>query len=123
MALSCSCDYEPEPGMKCWQAGEDFSRMPLLSRRKRCCSCNKLLEPSSTVVEIERNKIPETDVEVRIYGENGEIPLASWYLCEKCGEIYLTLADIGYECIYPPSTLAAQKEYWEETGFDPDKYR
>lgn len=123
MALSCSCDFEPEPGAKCWLAGEDFSKMPLLSRRKRCCSCNHLLEPGSEVVKIARNKIPETDVEVKIYGEDGEIPLATWYLCEKCGEIYLTLAEIGYECIYPPDTLDAQEEYWEITGFDPNKYK
>ncbi len=123
MALSCSCDYEPEPGMKCWQTGKDFSKMPLLSRRKRCCSCKKLLEPGSDVVKIERNKIPDTDVEVRIYGEDGEIPLAPWYLCAKCGEIYLTLVEIGYECIYPPDTLAAQTEYWELTDFDPDRYK
>ena len=88
MALSCSCDYEPEPGMKCWQTGKDFSKMPLLSRRKRCCSCKKLLEPGSDVVKIERNKIPDTDVEVRIYGEDGEIR-------------YYLLALLGFFCLSP----------------------
>lgn len=122
MALSCSCDFELEPGIKRWIADEDFSKMPLLSRRKKCCSCNNLLEPGSEVVKITRNKVPETDVEIKIYGEDGEIPLATWYLCEKCGEIYLTLTEIGYKCIYPPDTLDAREEYWEITGFDPNKY-
>lgn len=123
MSLSCSCDFEPEPGTKCWFTGEDFSKMPQLIRRKRCCSCNSLIESGSDVVSIPRYKVPETDIEIRIYGEDGEIPLTPWYLCERCGEIYLTLVEVGYGCIYPPDTLDAQAEYWEMTGFDPNKYK
>lgn len=90
-----------------------------------CVSCNELLNAGDTVVRFERYKVPETDVEIAIYGDSIEacIPLACWYLCEKCGEIYFNLVDIGYECIHPCMVLDAQQEYWKNTGFDPKKYQ
>lgn len=121
MALSCSCDFEPEPGDKCWWPPEDFIVFSE-KRRKRCVSCGKLIELGSSVLKFRRFRIPNAEVECKIYGEDGEIPLAPWYVCEKCGEIYLNLVAIGYECIVPREILAAQKEYWELTGFDPEKY-
>lgn len=122
MALSCNCDFEPEPGDWYWYPPEDFTRMPVLKRRKKCVSCNSILEPKSLVLRFNRCKIPDTDVECKIYGVDGEIPLAAWYLCERCGEIWLNLADIGYKCVNPNDVIKAQKEYWEMTGFDPEKY-
>lgn len=123
MSLSCSCDYEPEPGDQGWGTAYEFSRMPLLPRRERCCSCSEFIESDSEVVQIERRKVPETDIEIKTYGKDGAIPLPPWYLCEKCGGIYLTLVELGYDCIDPRETLLAQKEYWAKTGFDPDKYK
>lgn len=122
-ALSCDCDYEAEPGVFCWYYPGDFELMPTLSRRKRCVSCKILIAPNSEVLCFKRDKVPATEVECKIYGENGEIPLAPWYLCEKCGEVFLTLYEIGYKCIDPRKTLQAQKEYWDMTGFNPEKYQ
>lgn len=126
MTLSCSCDYEPEPGDHTWLPSDDFSILEYPIGRKlpyKCCCCKKKIIEHDTVVKIYKYRVPATEVEVKIYGEDGEIPLAPWYLCEQCGEIYLTLAEIGYRCINPKYILDAQREYWEMTGFNPDKYR
>jgi hypothetical protein len=115
--LSYSCgDFESEPGQWYWYYPEnDF--VPLqTSRRKRCQSCKELINIGADTIKFPRFKIPDTDVEVKIYGEDGEIPLAPWFLCEKCGEIYLNLNDIGY-CLGPVDMREALQEYHERTGF------
>jgi len=107
VGLSCSCggDYD-------WyyNAPEDFIKFKP-KRRKRCCSCGELINIGSDCLEFDRYKISE-------YGD--EIYLASKFMCEKCGEIFLNLSDLGY-CltigIY--SMQECLEEYWELTGFEP----
>lgn len=95
--LTCSTeDWEPEPGMKCWDWPSDYMPMPQFKRRRRCCSCGKLLNPGETVISWECEKIPNTDVEVAIYGEEGAVPLATRYACERCADIGLSLMELGY---------------------------
>lgn len=124
MYLSCDCEYDDwEPGDIRWYVPEDFIAMPDMKRRKRCVSCKAIIEPYADVLQFKRDKIPETEVERKIHGDWGEIPLAPWYLCGRCGEMFLNLAAIGYECVDPRNTMDALKEYWEMTGFNPAKYR
>jgi len=49
---------------------------------------------------VPRVKVPDTDIECRIYGEDGEIPLASAYMCERCADLYFSLEELGY-CVQP----------------------
>jgi hypothetical protein len=64
-------------------------------------------------MEFPRFKVPDSDIEVRIYGEDGEIPLASSYLCERCADLYLSLDDLGY-CGQPwENQLELVSEYAE----------
>lgn len=45
-----------------------------------------------------RYKIPDHKIEISIYGEDGEVPMASWYMCERCGDLFFSLNELGY-CI------------------------
>lgn len=102
MPLSCSCDFDPEPGQTCWYpANDDFEKLNT-KRRQRCKSCGGLIDIGSDCLIFPRAKIPEYDIEIDIYGEDGEIPRAPVYMCEKCGEIYLNLVyTAGFECLSP----------------------
>jgi len=46
--------------------------------------------------EVKRYKVPDLDMEVRIYGEDGEIPRASHWMCEECTDIALSLEAVGF---------------------------
>ena len=97
MSLSCSCEYDPEPGDTCWRAPHDF---PVLrgSRPIKCCSCGDKINPGDTTGDFQRYKVPDSDIECRIYGEDGEIPRASWFMCERCAGLFFSLDELGY-CI------------------------
>lgn len=117
MTLSCSWDDEPYE----WtESPDDFVAMPELPRRKRCCACHKMLSPGEDVLIFPHFRVVKSDIEESIYGDAK--PLANLYHCEKCGEIYLNLEALGY-CVWPPLVLDLIQEYWELTGFDPEKYK
>lgn len=123
MSLSCSydCDWELGPGARYFDPDDDFSPMPEGRRRKRCHSCRKLIEPNTPVIRLPEFKCAATDIEEKIYGD--AIPMADKYLCEECGEIYLNLSAAGYECLLQDAMQDNLREYWEKTGFDPEKHR
>ena len=101
MSVYCSCEYEPEPGHTVWFAPKDFKPLQT-KRRQRCKACGELIDIGSDCLEFQRVRIPDTDVECAIYGEDGEIPRASHYVCEECGGLWLSLYDLGlcvdYDC-------------------------
>lgn len=113
--LSCSCpDYD--------DCEEWFSYSPNFTRfekkrRKRCCSCNELIGLNAFCIEFSRHRVPASEVEEKIYGD--EIQMASWYMCESCGDIFLNLEDIGYCIILGDNMQDLLTEYWELTGFVP----
>jgi hypothetical protein len=100
----CDSDWYPEPGDWFWNnAPTEYKFLPFKKRRK-CCSCGELIEVNALAVEHTRVRVPDTDIELRIYGEEGEIPIASDWMCEKCGDLYFSLAEIGY-CISPRDSM------------------
>lgn len=117
MGLSCSCpDWDKEPGTWCFFPPDDFTVFQG-KRRKRCCSCNELIEIGALHLEFHRERAPYNDIEERILGE--EIPMMPLRMCESCGETYLNLSAIGY-CLVPTDDMReCLAEYWEETGFVP----
>lgn len=121
MSLSCSCDYDLEPGDRYFEPEDDFTPIPETRRRKRCFSCRSKIDPQTPVIKLPHFKCVETDIEEKIYGD--VVPLADKFLCEECGEIYLNLSSLGYECLFNNTMQENIREYWEETGFDPEKYR
>lgn len=86
-------------------------------RRKRCASCRELIEIGTDCLEFDRMRAPYTEIEQKIMGD--EVPIAPWYMCEKCGEIYLNLQDIGYCLNLGEDMRDCLKEYHELTGFVP----
>ena len=98
MPLSCYCDYSPEPGDVCWYPPKDHSEYKR-NRSTKCCSCGGRIERGDTIGRFERFKVPEYDIECSIYGEDGEIPRADWFMCETCIDLYFSLEDLGF-CFY-----------------------
>lgn len=115
MPLSCSCDFdfEPEYGDKqihFWKDKFDFDFETLTTaKRKRCSSCDTFINIGAQSIEIPMVRYPYNEIEARIRGlpedpydwEEATIEIASRYLCEKCGEIYLNLENLGFECLSP----------------------
>lgn len=93
MSLSCSCDFDPEPGNIVWYAPLDYSELST-PKRKRCCSCESLIDLGAVSARFERYKIAETEIEENIHGE--EVPRAAWYMCEECADLYFSLTELGF---------------------------
>jgi hypothetical protein len=115
MPLTCGCSWDGgEPGQTCYYHAEDFEKLST-KKRKRCCSCNDLIDIGSLCLIFPQYKIPYHDIEVNIYGEDGEIPRAPVYHCEKCGEIWLNLQSVGFKCLAPFENMPEMlKEYQHE---------
>jgi len=96
MSLSCSCDdYDNEPGMVIWYGLRNYTLAPV-GRRSRCCSCNEIIKAGTLRCEAPRFRVPEYDVEIKIYGEDGEIDIASKWMCERCADLYFSLKELGF---------------------------
>ncbi len=114
MGLSCKCeDFDPEPGEIVWEFPREYSAYPR-KRPAKCCSCEEKIIQGSICGEIKRFKIPDNDVEIRIYHEDGEIPRASRWMCETCTDLAFSFEDLGY-CIQPwENQRELVKEYADE---------
>ena len=103
MTLSCGCDDWGDDAAWYWN-GERFEAL-VGKRSVRCKACKTLIKPGIECWHLDRFREPRTDFEERIYGD--EVPLASRYLCERCGGIYLSLEDLGF-CLNPDENMDAQ---------------
>lgn len=91
--LSCSC-YDGDDSEWMWT---DSKEVVLKTKRgRRCCSCNKMIKPGDVAVRFLRSRDSNTDIEERIHGD--EVPLASWFMCEECGDLFWALDELGF-CI------------------------
>ncbi len=102
MPLSCSC-YDSDYSW-CFTSPDDYSELST-SRRKRCCSCRELISVGAVVAEFSVTRATKTWVEEEIYGEDGEIEIASKYLCEKCADLYFSFQDLGFSCVSPDENM------------------
>ena len=109
MSLSCFCPEYYEPVW--WHyTPSDYSTLTR-SKRQRCKSCHKLIDIGAICTEFERWRDPISRVEENIYGEDGEISLASWYMCEECSDIYFNLKELGFCIQLGDSMQELLKEY------------
>lgn len=112
--LSCSCNFDD---YEYWyQFQKDFKPLDT-PKRKRCCSCNKLIPKGEQTIKFNRWREARTDIEERIHGS--EVQLAPWYMCEWCGEMFLNLEALGYCHNLGESIKENLKDYWNITGFEP----
>ncbi len=112
MPLSCSCDNDESD----WYYTEpkDYRTYPVAARRKKCSSCGERIKGGAVCTEFERYRFYKTDVENKIFGDDGEIWLASMWLCEECSDLYFSFADLGYDCVGPwENMVELAKEYAE----------
>ena len=115
MGLTCSCDFDPEPGMICWEGPNNYTRLETKLPRK-CCSCGEKIRLGEICCEVPRYKVPETEIECRIYGEDGEVPRASKWMCERCADIAFSLDELGF-CPSPwENQIELAKEYARDYG-------
>lgn len=112
MPLECSCEEWDGDGIGWWKP-EQFSALKT-KKRKRCKSCKKLISIGENVIEFERFHYPQHDIEERIWGDGTEIPNASWFLCEHCGEIYFNLDDLDF-CVSPDENMDELLKEYRET--------
>lgn len=114
--LSCACDID-EDGW--WYHPPSDYKTADWKRRKRCCSCGKLIDTGTPCLSFERFRGPYNDIEYRIWGD--EVQLADWHMCEWCGEMYLNLESIGYCHMLGGNIKEDLADYWDLTGFRPQR--
>ncbi len=111
MSLSCTCDFN---GDGWWYIPPDNYSELKTKKRQRCCSCKELIDKSALCGVFERYRLAKTDIEINIYGEEGDVRLANRYMCETCLDLYYSLDALGF-CIYlnGDSMQSLVKEYAE----------
>lgn len=120
MSLSCGCDFDPSEHDDYYYHPDDFSEFNEY-RRKRCTSCNKLINKGASIAEFKCFRKPKDDIEWRCKGD--EIPKASKFLCEHCSEIFFNLNDLGYDCLEIHESMDEYlKEYKEMSDDLAEKY-
>jgi len=113
--LSCEC-YCDNNYYFYYDAPIDFAEFDKW-RRKRCVSCAKLINYSALCLEFHRYRDSRGDYEENRFGDTVE--MASKFMCEKCGEIYLNLNALGYCHILGGDIREDLYDYWELTGWRP----
>lgn len=104
-----SCSYDDDNYSWFFEIPSGFSTLQT-SRRKRCCSCNNLINKNATVLPFNRYRQFQTEIEQRIYGDS-EINIATFYMCEPCGDQYLNLSELGFCIDITENMFDLLKEY------------
>ena len=120
MSLSCDCQewdgdgiYLTKFTLNDLENGMEEFFFPLNTKRgRKCASCSKHIKIGELCVEFERFIGCRSEVEYRIYGDEGR-PLSSWFLCERCGEIHANLEDLGY-CINIQDNMESLLEEYKQ---------
>lgn len=111
MSLTCECgEWDMGPGSIGYYLPTGYT-VHKGKRRIKCDSCGAAVAPGDTCTKWPRYKIPESEVEIRIYGEDGEIERSPLCHCERCADLYFSLAELGY-CVDPQESMPdLVKEY------------
>ena len=117
MPLSCSCSSEESDWY--YEPPRDYRTYPVTARRKKCSSCGDCIKAMATCTEFKRYRFYKTDVENKIFGDDGEIWLASMWLCERCSDLYFSFAEVGYDCVGPWENMLELAQEYAETRNEP----
>lgn len=92
--LTCSCDNDDAE----WWYDDHAEVKPLTTKRMRCCrSCKDRISVGDDCKAFPRWRYPNSDsIEERIYGDGGEVPMPTWYLCDRCAGLYESLDSLGF---------------------------
>lgn len=95
--LSCACEPDDNYEGPVYFIPSNYSELKT-KKRKRCVSCNSLIDINSKCAIFEIRRLPNSYIEERIYGEGHDVPMASKYMCECCADIFFNLYELGF-CI------------------------
>lgn len=113
MTLSCSHPDCDDPTLWYYSHPRDFLPLPTV-RARRCCSCGQKIQPGDLSVAFPRFHLPRNHVEERIYGtDDAQVPMANWYMCEECGGLFYSLAELGYSIWLGEDMYDVVREYAE----------
>lgn len=110
MALSCDTYFDDGECDWYWYWPSDFTTTSV-GRRKRCRSCKQLIGICEDAVEIPRYRYAQSEFEMNFYGEGCEIDMASWWMCEDCGGLMLSLLEHGYALSIDDDMRVLAKEH------------
>ena len=93
MGLSCSWDGDTSGCDWWWESNLQY--YPLNTKRSRkCCSCGEKINVGDDSIIIHRARVPNSRIEERICGD--EVSITTWYLCEDCGGLAISLDELGF---------------------------
>ncbi len=113
--MSLSCGYNDGDFSWFYTPPNDFTPFEG-PKRKRCSSCKELIDIGALSLKFSCYRPPKDEIEDRIHGEDGEIPIADKHLCEKCGDQYFNLSELGFCIDITNNIMDLLKEYVEEYG-------
>lgn len=107
--LACDCNYD-DPAW--WHEGMGEIAPLATKRMRRCCSCKERIAVGEDCAAITRYRRPGYDtIEERIYGEGGAVPLATWYLCDRCAGLHESLDALGFCNLIGQNLVEVCREY------------
>lgn len=93
MSLYCQIDVD---GCYDWWYLAPEDEAPLATKRSRkCCSCGVKVGVGETARKIARYRPPTEFEEIRGIACD-EVPMSDWYLCETCGDLADSIAELGF---------------------------
>lgn len=114
-----SCGFDSDCVDWYWRCdNEDVSPLDTKKPRK-CASCGAVIPVGANCLPLERWRDPRGVYEEERFCDG--VPLAPYFFCPDCAEIYLNLSATGL-CVEMGNMHDALREYWRMTGFDPAKY-
>jgi hypothetical protein len=112
MSLSCTCGEWDGDGWY-YVPSTDYTTLQT-TKRHRCCSCETLIELDAIVTSFQRFRGVQDPIEERIYGEDGEVRISTWYMCETCSDLYFSLDALGF-CINLGDSMHGLVEEYHDT--------
>jgi hypothetical protein len=113
MSLFCDAGGYDTDGADWWWY-QPADEAPLATKRSRkCCSCGQKVGVGETARKVRRYRPATEWEEMRGFGD--EVQMADWYLCETCGDLADSLAELGFCYTLGDDSLAKQiDEYRRE---------
>jgi len=94
--VSLYCDIDDAPRGADWWWYQPADEAPLTTKRsRRCCSCSKMIRVGELARKVQRYRALTEFEEMRGIACD-EVPLSDWYLCEPCGDLADSIAELGF---------------------------
>lgn len=113
MSLVCTHEYYDGDNFDWWWYSPD-DEVPLATKRSRkCCSCGRKINVGDMARRVRRYRSATEWESIRGLGD--EVQIADWYLCETCGDLAYSLAELGF-CYTLDESLQQQIDEYRKCG-------